>query len=46
MMDGSQKQMEAFQKLLAEAMDSYMNLLNAPFALYQKNLEAFGKRSE
>jgi hypothetical protein len=46
MMDGSQKQMEAFQKLLAEAMDSYMNLLNAPFALYQKNLEALGRQGE
>lgn len=46
MMDGSQKQVEAFQKMLAEAMDSYMNLLNAPFALYQKNLEAFGRRGE
>jgi hypothetical protein len=46
MMDGSQKQVEAFQKMLTEAIDSYMNLLNAPFALYQKNLEAFGKRDE
>ena len=46
MMDGSQKQMEAFQKMLTEAMDSYMNLLNAPFALYQKNLEALGRRGE
>jgi hypothetical protein len=46
MMEGSQKQMEAFQKLLAEAMDSYMNLLNAPFALYQKNLEALGRQGE
>jgi hypothetical protein len=46
MMEGSHKQMEAFQNLLSEAMDSYMNLLNAPFALYQKNLEAFGRRSE
>jgi hypothetical protein len=46
MMDGSQKQMEAFQKLLAEAMDSYMNLMNAPFALYQKNLEALQRRGE
>lgn len=45
-MDGSQKQMEAFQKMMGEAMDSYTNLLNAPFALYQKNLEAFGKKSE
>jgi|SRR5918995_1680697 hypothetical protein len=46
LMEGSEKQMEAFQKMLAEAMDSYMNLLNAPLALYQKNLEAFGRRSE
>jgi hypothetical protein len=27
-------------------MDSYMNLLNAPSALYQKNLEALGRRGE
>jgi len=46
MMEGSQQQMEAFQNLLAEAMDSYVNLLNAPFALYQKNLEALGRRGE
>ena len=46
MMEGSQRQMEAFQKLLAEAMDSYVTLLNAPFALYQKNLEALGRRGE
>jgi hypothetical protein len=45
-MEGSQKQVETFQNLLTEAMDSYMNLLNAPFALYQKNLEAFGRRGE
>lgn len=46
MMDGSQRQIEAFQKMLAEAMDSYMSLLNAPFALYQKNLEALGRQGE
>jgi hypothetical protein len=46
LMDGSEKQMEAFQKMLGEAMDTYMNLLNAPLSLYQKNLEAFGKRGE
>ncbi len=45
-MDGSEQQMEAFQKMLGEAMDTYMNLLNAPLSLYQKNLEAFGRRSE
>lgn len=46
LVEGSEKQMEAFQKMLTEAMDSYTNLLNAPFALYQKNLEAFGKRGQ
>jgi uncharacterized protein YdiU (UPF0061 family) len=46
LMDGSEKQMEAFQKMLGEAMDTYMNLLNAPLSLYQKNLEAFGRRGE
>lgn len=45
-LDGSQKQMEAFQKMMDEAMDSYTSILNAPFALYQKNLEAFGKMGE
>ena len=45
LMQGSEKQMEAFQSMLTEAMDSYTNLMNAPFALYQKNLEAFGKGS-
>jgi prophage DNA circulation protein len=46
LMDGSQQQVEAFQRMLKEAMDSYMNLLNAPFSLYQKNLEAMGRREE
>jgi predicted component of type VI protein secretion system len=44
--DGSERQMEAFQRMFQEAMESYTNLLNAPFALYQKNLEAFGKRGQ
>ena len=43
MVEGSQQQIEAFQKMLAEATESYTNLMNAPFALYQKNLEAFRK---
>src|SRR5919107_1562049 len=41
MVEGSQQQMEAFQKMLTEATESYTSLMNAPFALYQKNLEAF-----
>jgi hypothetical protein len=32
--------------MLTEAMDSYTNLMSAPFALYQKNLEAFGKQGK
>jgi hypothetical protein len=46
LMAGSEKQMDAFQKMLGEAMDTYMNLLNAPLTLYQKNLEALGGRGE
>jgi hypothetical protein len=46
LMDGSERQMEAFQKMLGEAMDTYMNLLNAPLSLYQKNLESLGRRGE
>jgi phage-related tail protein len=46
LMDGSEKQMEAFQKMLGDTMDTYMNLLNAPLSLYQKNLEALGRRGE
>ena len=46
LMDGSEKQVEAFQKMLEEATDTYINLLNAPLSLYQKNLEAFGKQGE
>jgi hypothetical protein len=46
LMEGSEKQIEAFQKMLGEATDTYMNLLNAPLSLYQKNLEAFGRRGE
>ncbi len=43
MVEGSQQQMEAFQKMLGEATQSYTDLMNAPFALYQKNLEMFRK---
>src|SRR5215211_4153053 len=43
LMEGSVKQMEA---MLGEAMNSYANLLNAPFDLYRKNLEAFGKQGQ
>ncbi len=42
LMEGSERQMQAFQAMLGEAMSSYTNLLNAPFDLYRKNLEAFG----
>jgi hypothetical protein len=46
LMEGSERQMEAFQAMLGEAMNSYANLLNAPFDLYRKNLEAFGKQGQ
>ena len=46
LMEGSEKQMEVFQRMLGETMDAYMNLLNAPLSLYQKNLEALGRRGE
>ena len=46
LMEGSERQMEAFQAMLGEAMNSYANLMNAPFDLYRKNLEAFGKQNQ
>jgi phage-related tail protein len=46
LMEGSEKQMEAFQAMLGEAMNSYVNLMNAPFDLYRKNLEAFGRQGQ
>jgi hypothetical protein len=32
--------------MLGETMDTYMNLLNAPLSLYQKNLEALTGKGE
>jgi hypothetical protein len=32
--------------MLGEAMNSYASLMNAPFDLYRKNLEAFGKQDQ
>jgi phage-related tail protein len=46
LMEGSERQMEAFQAMLGEAINSYANLMNAPFDLYRKNLEAFGKQGQ
>jgi hypothetical protein len=46
LMSGSERQVEAFQRMLAEATNSYMELMSAPFSLYQKNLEAMRRRSE
>ncbi|MBA2693969.1 MAG: hypothetical protein H0U65_16000 [Rubrobacter sp.] len=45
LMEGSERQMGAFQQMLAEATSSYTELVNAPFELYQKNLEAMRKRT-
>ncbi len=46
LMEGSERQMEAFQAMLGEAMNSYTSLMDAPFDLYRKNLEAFGKQGQ
>ena len=46
LMEGSERQMEAFQAMLGEAMNSYADLMNAPFDLYRKNLEAFRKQGQ
>jgi hypothetical protein len=46
LMEGSGKQMEAFQAMLGETMNSYADLMNAPLDLYRKNLEAFGKQGQ
>ncbi|MGH3088787.1 MAG: hypothetical protein ACRDSJ_15890 [Rubrobacteraceae bacterium] len=45
LMEGSERQMNAFQQMLADATNSYAELMRAPFDLYQKNLEAMSKRS-
>lgn len=42
LVEGSEKQADAFQKMFQEAVNSYMELMNAPYELYRKNLEAFG----
>lgn len=46
MMEGSERQLDAFQKIFQETMGSYMELMNAPYELYRKNMEAFGGRSQ
>lgn len=42
LVEGSEKQVDAFQQMFQEAINSYMELMNAPYDLYRKNLEAFG----
>ena len=44
--EGSRKQMEAFQQMIGEAAESYADLMNAPYELYRKNLEAMKKMGE
>src|SRR5215211_5652217 len=46
LMEGSEKQMEACVAMVGEAINSYAKLMNAPFDLYRKNLEAFGKQGQ
>lgn len=42
LVEGSEKQMDAFQQMFQGAVDSYTELMNAPYELYRKNLESFG----
>ena len=42
LVEGSEKQVDAFQRMFQEAIGSYMEMMNAPYDLYRKNLEAFG----
>ena len=42
LMAGSEKQADAFQQMFQEAANSYVELMNAPYELYRKNMEAFG----
>jgi uncharacterized protein YdiU (UPF0061 family) len=42
LMEGSEKQVDAFQQMFQEAINSYMEMMNAPYDLYRKNMEAFG----
>ena len=46
MMEGSERQLDAFQKMFQDAMGSYMEMMNAPYELYRKNMEAFGGQSK
>lgn len=43
LVEGSEKQVDAFQKMFQEATESYMQFMNAPYDLYRKNLEAFSE---
>jgi uncharacterized protein YdiU (UPF0061 family) len=46
MMEEAERQLDAFQKMLQETMGSYMELMNAPYEMYRKNMEAFGGQSK
>lgn len=46
LVEGSEKQVDAFQGMFQEAIESYTELMNAPYDLYRKNLEAFGGGSQ
>lgn len=46
LLQDSERQMQTFQQMLAEATDTYAQLMSAPFSLYKKNLEAWSKSEE
>ncbi|MGB3682584.1 MAG: hypothetical protein WA990_08860 [Rubrobacteraceae bacterium] len=43
MMEGSEKQLDAFQKMFQETIGSYTEMMNLPYQMYRKNMEAFGQ---
>lgn len=46
LVEDSEKQAGAFQEMFQEAVNSYAELMNAPYDLYRKNLEAFSGGSQ
>ena len=46
MMEGSERQLDAFQQMFQETMGSYVEMMNAPYEMYRKNMEAFGGKSK
>jgi flagellar hook-basal body complex protein FliE len=46
MMEGSERQLDAFQAMFQEAVSTYSEMMNAPYEMHRKNMEAFGARNK